>query len=322
MSFISVIIPTRNRADRLILALDSLYSQNFEPDKFEIIVVDNGSSDNTKDTAMLFKNKFKNFSYVFEEKKGLHIGRNLGMKLSKGNIIAYIDDDVKVGDKWLEGISETFQNPETALAGGNNFPDFETAPPVWFDKIWNYNEYGKYVSIFSILDFGNQIKEINPVYVWGCNYIIRKNVLMKICGFHPDSMPDELLKYRGDGETYVSKEVKKMNYKIMFNPKISVYHFVPQSRMTFEYIRKRCFMQGISDSYFYTRQKGCVSNKLAVKILWNYLKFLKDVCLQKYDFFQQIQKKSYFNGWLFHQVQLRKDKNLINWVMKEEYNDL
>jgi len=61
MSFISVIIPTRNRADRLILALDSLYSQNFEPDKFEIIVVDNGSSDNTKDTAMLFKNKFKNF---------------------------------------------------------------------------------------------------------------------------------------------------------------------------------------------------------------------------------------------------------------------
>jgi hypothetical protein len=68
--------------------------------------------------------------------------------------------------------------------------------------------------MYSILDFGNAIQEISPDYVWGCNFSIRKEVLLKVRGFHPDGMPDEFLRYRGDGETSVSREILKANQRL------------------------------------------------------------------------------------------------------------
>ncbi|GAJ17961.1 unnamed protein product, partial [marine sediment metagenome] len=106
----------------------------------------------------------------------------------------------------------------------------------------------------SICDFGNEKKEINPYYVWGCNFSIRKNILLKFKGFHPDSMPDSLKKFRGDGESYISGEINKFKLKTIFNPKSSVFHFVPFERMNLQYFYKRAFLNGIANSYRNIRQ--------------------------------------------------------------------
>jgi hypothetical protein len=119
----------------------------------------------------------------------------------------------------------------------------------------NLNQCGHALGYLSVLDFGDKIIEIDPGYVWGCNYSIRKNILLKAKGFHPDGFPQEMIKYRGDGETYVSDYIRQNNYKTIYNPKASVYHFVPKSRMTIDYFCKRAFNQGISDSYTEIRKK-------------------------------------------------------------------
>jgi hypothetical protein len=101
----------------------------------------------------------------------------------------------------------------------------------------------------SILDFGETVKEIPPEYRWGCNFSVRKRIVLEAGGFHPDGFPQEMIQYRGDGETAVSKYIHGKGYKAIYNPKASVYHFVPQNRMTQDYFCKRAFNQGISDSF-------------------------------------------------------------------------
>jgi len=87
----------------------------------------------------------------------------------------------------------------------------------------------------SILDLGDTIKTINPYHVFGCNFSIRKKILLEAGGFHPDAMPQELIRFRGDGESHVSRYILVHGYKTLYHPKASVYHLVTHNRMTEDY---------------------------------------------------------------------------------------
>ena len=252
---LSIIIPTRNRAHLLNVALKSLMIQTYPSSEFEIIIVDNGSKDNTQKIFEGYNKKFKNMRYFYDETPGLHIGRHRGLKEAQTELLVYADDDIEAFPTWLEGIWESFQDKNVVLVGGKNLPKWENEPPYWIYEMWmNINQYGHSLGFLSILDFGNRIIEIDPRYVWGCNFSIRKNVLLEAKGFHPDGFPQEMIKYRGDGESSVSNHIRKQNYKTLYNPKASVYHFVPKDRMTLDYFCKRAFNQGISDSFANTRK--------------------------------------------------------------------
>jgi glycosyltransferase involved in cell wall biosynthesis len=246
---LSVIIPTRNRFELLNNALKSLTLQTFPKDEFEVIVIDNGSTDKTKETVVAF-DIIKNLRYFYVDTPGLHNGRHKGLQEAQSDILVYIDDDIEAFPCWLEGIWETFLDKDIVLVGGKCLPKWETEPPFWIYEMWmDTNEYGHSLSALSILDFGDAIKYIPPGYIWGCNFSIRKSTLLETNGFHPDGFPQELIKYRGDGETYVADYIQKKKYKSIYNPKASIYHFVPKSRMTIDYFCKRAFNQGISNSY-------------------------------------------------------------------------
>ena len=253
---LSVIIPTRNRADLLRKTLKSIALQTFPFDEFEVIVVDNGSTDNTKQIVENCINDIKNIRYLYDPIPGLHVGRHRGLKEAKAELLVYADDDIEAFPEWLEGVWESFRDSNVVLAGGKNLPKWETEPPYWIYEMWmDINDYGHSLWYLSILDFGNEIIEIDPGYVWGCNFSIRKKTLLEAKGFHPDGFPQDMIKYRGDGETSVSDYIRKKNYKTIYNPKASVYHFVPKNRMTLDYFCKRAFNQGISDSYTEIRKK-------------------------------------------------------------------
>jgi glycosyltransferase involved in cell wall biosynthesis len=252
---LSVIIPTRNRAGLLEKTLNSVISQTFPRSDFEVIIVDNGSTDNTKIVAENYKGQIKNIFYFYEESPGLHIGRHKGLKESKSDILVYADDDIEAFPAWLEGIWESFQDENVVLVGGKNLPLWETEPPYWIYEMWmNTNEYGHALAYLSVLDFGDNVMEIDPNYIWGCNFSVRKQIVLDANGFHPDGFPQYMIKYRGDGETYISQYVKRNNYKSIYNPKASVYHFVPKNRLTIDYFCKRAFNQGISDSFADSRR--------------------------------------------------------------------
>jgi glucosyl-dolichyl phosphate glucuronosyltransferase len=113
---ISVVIITRNRADWLRDALNSLKIQSRPAD--EVVVVDNSSTDNTKEVIMSFANKM-NIKYVFESKRGIPQARNAGIIAASGEVIAFIDDDCVADPNWLKNIEIPFmKDPNIGAVGG------------------------------------------------------------------------------------------------------------------------------------------------------------------------------------------------------------
>jgi glucosyl-dolichyl phosphate glucuronosyltransferase len=316
---ISVIIPTHNRAGLLGITLTSLTRQTVSCQDFEVIVVDNGSTDNTKEVVNSFcSSLLPNLRYVQEPIPGLHAGRHCGLRESKGSVLTFADDDIEAYPTWLEGIRESFSDEQVALVGGKCEPHYESQLPEWIENLWINVEEGRYLVYFSLLDFGNTTKAIEPYYVFGCNFSIRKDVLLKVKGFHPDGMPQDLLKYRGDGETFVAEQVQKLGLKTIYNPKASVKHWVPSSRMNINYLKKRAFAEGITQSYRDTRKQmldGTKSKRVhgIIKRITNQIRMLR------LNNVKQEIEKSFNEGYKFHQSQLKVDKDLLSWVVKDNY---
>jgi len=307
---LSVTIPTRNRARYLEKALQSISEQTLPQDLFEVIVVDNGSKDNTKKVVESFVGKIKNLIYIYDETPGLHVGRHRGLLAARTELLVYGDDDIVAMPTWLEGVLESFNDEQVVLVGGKNIPLFEIQPPAWILEMWNKGGKYKIIPYLSILDFGDEIQNIDPYYVFGCNFAIRKSILLDAGGFHPDGMPQELIKYRGDGETYVAKYIKEKGYKALYNPKASVYHHCSAERLTKEYFARRAFNQGISDSYSDVRE-GKKRNFLKLKIT---------ILIKKHVFRKQMfLEEEYLRGYEYHQNEIKIDPNLLNWIKRDSY---
>jgi glucosyl-dolichyl phosphate glucuronosyltransferase len=314
--FLSVIIPTRDRGPHLVGMLDSLRAQTYEEGSFEVLVVDNGSADNTREVCESYQRLLPNFQYLHDSQPGLHVGRHLGMKRAKGEILVYADDDIEASPTWLEGIAEAFSDKQVALVGGKNLPKFQLPPPVWIRRMWEKDHHGgRMLPYLSILDLGEEIRVISPYYVFGCNLSIRKPVLLEAGGFHPDAMPLELIRYRGDGETHVARHIIEHDYRAVYNPKASVSHLVSGERMTEEYFCRRAFAQGVSDSYSEIRSGKPPSSRS--DFLVPFTRSL--LCVLGLGSRLIRFKASYWKGFEYHQMEVRKDRDLFNWVIRGSY---
>jgi glycosyltransferase involved in cell wall biosynthesis len=297
VSSISVIIPTCNRAASIERTLHSLVVLQNPGCPFEIIVVDNGSTDTTRQTVELFRHRLADLKYIYEPNTGLHNGRHRGAFEAKGQILCYLDDDVKVDPGWLCAIRETFETTDAVIVGGKILPEYEQTPPDWVKQfIQPVGDYGYSIGQLTLIDLGEQIREIDPIYVWGANFSIRKDTLFECGGFHPDSMPKELIYLRGDGETGLSLAIREKGYKAVYHPAALVRHCISKDRLTRQYFDTRMFNQGISDSFTEIRRSGKV-NMLAPSAAL-------DAC-QK--------------GKLFHQQQVQSNPQLLSWVLRKDY---
>ena len=315
---LSVIIPTRNRAALLHKALESFRHQTLPADAFELIVVDNGSTDETAVVCREAQDWFNSFVYDFAPMPGLHVGRHRGLKLSRGDILVYGDDDIRAAPTWLAAIHEAFDRPEVGLVGGKCLPDYEVPPPAWEQGLWNVLPEGRLNTFYSLVDLGDKGGEIPAHYVFGCNFSIRKSLLLKAGGFHPDGMPQDLLQYRGDGETAVSLAVEALGYRAWYSPEAAVYHHVSARRMTPAYIGARAFSQGVSDSYTRLRAKrggGALESWLFHVIKSKaYAAFLSESLLR-------VRKVDYHAGFAWHSRQIMQSAELRDWVVKVSYLD-
>ena len=344
MIVLSVIIPTRNRSIFLNGALLSLAKQTYPAELFEVIVVDNGSTDNTKEICESYTNRIRNLRYYYDATPGLNVGRHLGLKMATANIFTYADDDIEAFPTWLEAIAEAFKNKNVMLVGGKNLPKFECEPPDWVLAMWLQSKHseGHFLGYLSILDFGDSIKEISPSYVYGCNFSIRKSILLEAGGFHPDAMPQELIRFRGDGETYVSRYILEQGYITLYHPKASVYHIVPKERMTESYFCKRAYNQGISKSFTQIRASGGLSEAPSLRCITDSRcetlrqmspsnivraigrrakRVIERSIKEPFDEIKNKIAQASRAGWQFHQDEVRKDPKLLEYVLKQTYLD-
>ena len=326
---ISVIIPTRNRAHLLSSVLESLTRQTLSRERFEVLIIDNGSKDNTVAISQKYSAIFSNIKYFYEPEPGLHVGRHRGMLEATNDILVFADDDIEALPSWLESIQEAFLESDVAMVGGNNLPMFVKPPPQWIQNMWDhpYSSNVRTLAALSILEMGGPIRDFSPFYVWGCNFSIRKQVLLAAGGFHPDGMPNELIRFRGDGETHVSRYVLESGKRCVFHPGATVYHKVMPERMTFEYFRLRGFNQGVSDSYTALRGEDAPILKqhslFYRAVQWGWQKI--------YSFYEKLQtdmevsialqemKCGHSDGFAYHQNAYRTDPAVYEWVHRKDY---
>jgi len=251
MSNISVIIPTcypLNKSKNLIL---SLMSQSLSKDNFEIIVVDNNSCIEINQDPFLqeFRNKGFNMKYVKENKEGLHNARHKGVAEASNDIILFLDDDIIASKNLLIEILRPYQdNPKAVCVGGKVLPKWEVTPPDWINYFPLY--------YLSLLDKGGDLKEIAVVH--GCNFSIKKSILLELKGFNPDGFLSKDKQWlRGDGEIGLLKKIIKSRAgKIIYNPKAIAYHFIPKDKTTIKYYEERLFREGIERSFCFYRKKS------------------------------------------------------------------
>ena len=277
---------------------------------------------------------------------GLHVGRHIGFREARSDILVYVDDDIEAFPTMLEAIDDAFKRDDVALVGGKCIPKFESEPPRWLKAMWRPNAQGnRIVSALSLIDLGDQPKGIDPLFVFGCNFSIRRKVLLEARGFHPDAMPEQFIRYRGDGETYVSNFVGSKGYKALYVPSASIYHWVPTSRMTTNYFCQRAFGQGISDSYSAIRRNSGIGFHSRATIDhqpetadWSRPLFVERISRKGKKILLSMRgpmlrsaiadKKrdkeiadAYQKGYEFHQRAAKDDEILRSWILRANYWD-
>jgi glycosyltransferase involved in cell wall biosynthesis len=328
----SVIVPTYGRPVYLRDTLVSILQQESLPGQYEIIVVDNKPTGEVHEMVQgLEQESHRSIGYVEETNVGLHNARHAGAREALREILVYVDDDVIATPGWLKAILNVFTNQEVALVGGKILPKWEGDIPDWINLFKSELEYGWTIGYLSLLDFGSIRKEIPARFVYGCNYSIRKSILSEFGGFHPDSFPQELIQYRGDGETALSLAIEEEGYGVVYEPKATVYHRIPRERLTVEYFCQRAFNQGVSDSYSEIRREHGLGNVVPQlhqrntplsrdfrKVL-RMLMFWKDKATAKeHPVIRQI-AGAYEEGKSFHRSQVSEDPKLLEYVLQENY---
>ena len=130
---ISVVVCTYNRADLVRQALQSLREQTADPATFEVIVVDNVSTDRTAAVVhALIERGWAQLSYVYEPEQGLSVARNTGMRRARGTYVAYIDDDARAAPDWIESVARCARERSPDGIGGPIMPYYVTERPDWF----------------------------------------------------------------------------------------------------------------------------------------------------------------------------------------------
>jgi len=324
---VSVIIPTRHRPDLLRGALLSLSHQTARHRSFEVLVVDNGPSAENAAITNSFRGAIAEIRYVEETSPGLHNARHRGLLEARADILVYIDDDIEAVPGWIESIIACFTRADVVLVGGKNLPKYEVPPPRWLLREWDApSSVGRYFPYLSILDMGDEPKEIDPFYVFGCNFSIRREVIVAAGGFHPDGMPQELIRFRGDGEGNVCCYVKEKGLKTLYHPGVSIFHLVPRQRMTIEYLAQRAFNQGISDSFCSIRGKGGVSSREVLKgsHLDKWITRHKNAIFRYAPcnrILHSVMRGSYIDGYNYHTGLACTDAELLAWTLRETWLD-
>src|ERR1051325_7818256 len=134
---ISVVIGTYNRCDVLRGALESLLSQDSGGIDYEVIIVDNNSTDDTRNMVEGLRDKFgsSNLIYCFERTQGVSHARNRGISMARGRLIAFTDDDIRPAENWIASVREGFDKfPNADCIGGRVLPPPKTEVPVWLTQ--------------------------------------------------------------------------------------------------------------------------------------------------------------------------------------------
>ena len=230
----SIIICTRNRYDLLYEAVKSLISQIENRIEVELIIVDNGSVDET--SKLLVNNpefKLDNISLIFEEEIGLSVARNSGAKKAIFDWVCYMDDDAKANDDFVDVMFLTRKTNNFDGFGGMYYPWYYTPQPKWLPKeVGTMRQYSS-----------ETITLKKDQYVAGGICAFNKQILFEAGGFPVHiGMRGTVVGY-GE-EDYLQIKIRDLGGVIGFNPKWFIYHLVAPYKYSLKWNLIRYYSKG------------------------------------------------------------------------------
>ncbi|MGK7889097.1 MAG: glycosyltransferase family 2 protein [Leptolyngbyaceae cyanobacterium] len=240
---ISAIICTHNRDAYLGAAIDSLLEQDF-PGDYEVIVVDNASTDRTQAVAQARLPNAR-LRYVYEPVVGLSVARNRGATEATAPILAYLDDDAEATPHWLRSLHHVYQTHEqVAIAGGKVtliWPN-GISHPAWISDPLAGN--------LGLYDLGDTFRLIDSPGLTprGLNYSLRRDFLDQIGGFDVKlgRVGKRLL---SNEELHMTQQALQMGWQVAYVPDALVAHNVAPERIKPSWFLNRSWWQGISEAY-------------------------------------------------------------------------
>lgn len=242
LPILSVIVCTYNREKYIGKCLEHLANQSIDNEKFEIVLVNNVSTDNTEKIVLNIIEKYPEVSiqYFVENNQGHTFARNRGILESTGTLLSFIDDDAFVKPDFCHSIINFFNRRSDVVAlGGRIIPSYEKSEPPWMSQYL--------LPLVAALDKGDKEKMFKGwSFPIGANMAFRKTVFDKYGNF------DVNLGRRGEGleggdEKEVFLRLKKKDEKIYYVPSVVVDHIIPPHRVEKPYIKGLAIGVGSSE---------------------------------------------------------------------------
>jgi glycosyltransferase involved in cell wall biosynthesis len=246
---ISAVVCTFNRAQYLRKAIRSLLDQTLPSEDYEIIVVDNGSTDGT---AEMVRDEFpcvSNLNYIREPVLGLSQARNKGWRCATGDYVAYLDDDAVASPSWLENILRVFETvrPMPGCVGGKVELIWEASRPKWLSE--------EMVGYLTKVDLAKTPVIVNDTqWLAGANMAFPRGRLEELSGFDL-GLGRKSNKLLSMEEIQVQRKLQNKGYNCFYDPEVSVKHHVPPSRLTQKWFLRRAYWQGVSNALVEIQRK-------------------------------------------------------------------
>jgi len=229
---ITVILCTYDRCHSLRKTLSSIAASSL-PDKvkWEILVVDNNSKDQTREIVEDFCQTHPGrFRYLFEPRQGKSYALNAGILDAQGDILAFTDDDVTVEPTWLRNLTASLDSGRWVGAGGRTLPETSFSAPRWL-RLDGLHALGP----LALFDRGLEACDLaEPPF--GNNMAFRREALVKYGGFRTDLGPRPGSEIRSE-DTEFGRRVLSAGERVRYEPSAIAYHAIPASR-----VEKRYFL--------------------------------------------------------------------------------
>lgn len=248
---VSVVICTRNRAEFLEKCLLSVKEQTLAAHVFEVLVVDNGSTD---ETPLLLKKFSKQLplTAITEPVVGLSRARNTGWQAARSDYIAFLDDDAMADPEWLaSGLCsfETVRPVPAALTGPIRLV-WEQKAPVWLTP--------DIQGCLGFLDFGPDARKFGgQETLFGANCFFHRQSLERFGGFNERLGRFNTVLLSGE-ETLLQRQIENAGECLWYEPHASIRHWVSAMRTTRKWFYQRYYWGGVSD-YFMDKILGPVT---------------------------------------------------------------
>ncbi len=242
---ITVILCTHNRCQDLARALESVAASELpQSTKWEVLVVDNNSSDQTRALVEEFSRRNPGrFRYVFEPEPGKSHALNTGIREAHGEILTFMDDDVTVESTWLKNLTASLHEGIWVGAGGPIVPQWPVSTPRWLSKEGPHPRHG-----FPGFDLGPEPQDM-PCPPIGTNMALRKSVFEQFCGFRTDLGVSPIRPTPPVREdTELGWRLISAGKRLRYEPSAVVNHLLPQAKMKKGYLLGRAFDKGRADS--------------------------------------------------------------------------